>query len=938
MMAGHCILAEMLIYVRFLWVRLQIQLFCEMQTEYQVLSWLGRLPSTLIEMYDQLYERIERSASSFEAQKALAWLMCAREPLRPEQWASAVSWAVGRKRAPGDICPIRLDVETLLGMCQNLVMYDDMQDNITYAHISVREYLETKPQFSEIRLETMAVESCLRFIISTKLPRPSELEYGFYKYSARYWIDHVKRCDKYVPLELDEFLGTWHEPTTAYREWKGAVELIGQRCRDYGYADEIGTLTNALLLAAYYGIRHTAVWNPGSFDPNATDERGLSLLALASQNGQQEIVQLLLRNAATINPPPVSIDTKTAVSSYKPRRSYLSFFDVDKSHPLFLAIRKGHPEVVTQLLDAGAFFQGVTTLEVAARYAPPNVLLQIFQRDSSSVITGNTLVQAATNKSYPETLKVCLQRCPNSHITGGVIEAIIDDRRDAEEIITQFLANRITASVLLDIWRMRRMSILQTLMTWISNLPVTEDVVQALAKDSLPGDHVVVEILRAQLPDASITAETLKAVFRLEEGAVKILRILLERKTGRAPIREPKLSKKSTRSESLELLFERSVHVPISEDVLLAALKNESEGLDLVKLLYSRDSTAPITEAIVKAAVRNESDGLSILKYLFSTSPSISTTEEVVAAAVENKAHGLGIIEFFISIGRNVPITESVVKSAAGNSQCGSKIVELLRVKDPTFRVSGAILAAAVKSGNEAVKTLEVLLAQGTSAPITERVLKAAAKNSSTGLEIIQLLFARDNNLAVTESLVSAAAQNSIQGFKLIQFLLKKTDVLSISEDVVRSISQNKQCGKAIMSLLLEESARIGIGVSALRAAAVIGHEIWFTELLSKADRSVIQCGYSEIFLAAIENGHPNMLNTCIDYCGLWVGTDKHGWSATLMATYKRNDELLSRIQDKSVRTIARPLLPAAWEISDSSEFWSDGTGLHISGTCSWCG
>jgi hypothetical protein len=936
MMVGYCVFAGTLMYIRFLWVRLQIQLLCEMQTEYHVLSSLGRLPTTLIDIYDRLYERIERSPSFYEAQKALAWLLCAREPLRPEQWASAVWWALERKPALGDTYPIRLNAETLRGMCQNLVVYDEMQDNITYAHISVREYLETKPQFSKLILETMAAESCLRFMIKTRLPRASELEYGFYKYSARHWVSHVKDCDKWVPPELDEFLGTWLEPSTAYREWKGAVELFGRRYREYGYADEIGTLTNALLLAAYYGIRYTALWKRGNFDPDATDERGLSLLALASQNGQREIVLLLVRNGAAINPVPIQIDTNTAITSYKPRHSYLSPFDVDECHPLFLSIRGGHSEIVVLLLDFGASIQGITTLEVAARYGPANVLLRILQRDPYLTVTEETVIQAVTNKSYPELLKVCLDRCPNSCVTGGVIEAVLDLRQDCKEVVTQLLANRITARVLTGIWRLRRMSRLETLMSWIPNLPVTEDVVAKLAKDSLPGDDGVVEVLRALLPGASITAATLKAVFR-GQGAVDLLSALLKRKTGRVPVPESELSKNSTGSESLELLFERNVHIPISEDVVLAAMHNESQGLELTKLLFSRNHVAPITETIVKAAVRNEAYGVDILEHLFSTNRAIPVTEEVIVAAVENIEHGLNIIELFVSNNRNLPVTESVVKAAARNSSCGSKIMELL-AKDPAFCVSEAIVTATVASGNESVKILKILLAQSTSIPITEHVLKAAAKNSSTGFEIFELLFSRNNNVAVTESLVSAAAQNPSQGFKLIQLLQTKTDALPISEDVVWSASGNKCSGNKIMDFLLGESAKIGVGVSALRAAAIVGNEIWFSKLLSKADRFVIQCGYGPIFLAAIENGDPGILNVCIDYGGLWTGIDEHGWSAELMATYKKNDELLSRIRDQKVRSIARPIVATAWEISDSPEFWSDGTVLQISGTCSLCG
>lgn len=741
------ICGRILSYTRFLWVSLQIKLLCEMQTERQLLSWLGRLPTTLIKIYDGLYERI-RGPSFEEAQLALAWLMCAREPLRPEQWASAVSWALWKNRTPRDAYPTRSNFRALLDMCQYLVLYDEIQDSMTYVHFSVREYLEKKPQFPKLILETMAAESCLCFMINMRLPRPSELEYGFYKYSARHWVTHVKNCDEWLP-ELDEFLGTWLEPSDAYREWKSAVELFGRRYREYEHADEIGTLTNGLLLAAYHGILHTALWNRGHFDPDATDERGLSLLALASQKGQREMVKMLVRKGAKVNPLPVQIDAKTAMTTYKPRRTYLSPFDVDKSHPLFLAIRGGHPEVVTLLLDFGASIQGMNTLEVAASYGSPNVILSIIQRDPSLTVKDETVVQAVMNESYSETLKICLERCPNSCITGGVVEAILDldSRRDPEGVVKQLLANRITARVLTGMWRMKRMSILKKLMAWIPNLPVTADVVAELAGDSLPGDDGIVDVLRAQLPGASITAATLKGVFSAGQGAVNLLKAIMETKAG--PVPKSELSKDSTESETLELLFQRSVHIPISEDVVLAAIQNEWESLELVRLLVSRDRVSKITPKIVKAAVSNETHGVDILKHLFGIKHAIPVTEEVAVAAVENKNNGFNVIELFVSNSCNLPITEPVLKAAAGNSSCGSKIMELL-VKDEAFRVSEDIVTAAVSSGDESLKILELLLARKTPVPITNSVLKAAAKNPSKGFQIIELLFSRNTKITVT--------------------------------------------------------------------------------------------------------------------------------------------------------------------------------------------
>lgn len=596
-----------------------------MQTENQVLSLLGRLPPTLSETYDRIYQKIEQSPSAYEAHKALSWLMCAREPLRPTQWASGTSWAVNKAQALGDTIPSHLSVETLLGMCQNLVVYDELQNHIVYAHISVLEYLEKKPHFSKLYLETLAAETCLRFMINTRLPRPSGLEYDFYKYSARHWISHIKDCGQSAPPELDEFLGRWEAPTMAFREWKGAVELFGRRHREYKYADEIATLTNGLLLAAYYGIRHTALWKRSRYNPNATDERGISLLALASQTGQKEIMELLIRNGATINPARRPVNSSTAMCPYKALYPYAGHFDVDDCHCLFLAIQGGHPEAVQTLLDHGAMFEDRNVLEVAARCGTPKVLFHLIDGEDGLEISTRTLVMAAMNETHPQILKACLGACQDSAITGQVVEAILDHRRDKKDIITQLLTTRITANVLRGVWRRERQRILGQLLEFFPGLPVTEDVVEQLARDTPIRNDCVVEVLRSLLPGASITTQTLETVFRVKSGAVKFLKILLNSKSCRNSSTGAKLPKndnmEAENSESLVDLFNDNVDICLTEKLILAALSNPEEVLELLELLLSIDPFVPITEEVVVAVPSKK----PIVELLLSKSRYIAT-------------------------------------------------------------------------------------------------------------------------------------------------------------------------------------------------------------------------------------------------------------------------------------------------------------------------
>ncbi|KAL2809652.1 hypothetical protein BJX63DRAFT_350326 [Aspergillus granulosus] len=944
----------------FLWVRLQVQLLCQMPTKGQVLSLLGRLPPTLGQTYDRIYEKIEAGPSAYEAHQALAWLMCAREPLRPTQWASAVSWAINWKQKDTQLS--RISAEALLGMCQNLVVFDEMQNHIAFSHISVREYLERKSHFDELHLECVAAETCLRFLINTRLPRPSEVEYGFYKYSARHWISHVKATEESAPPELDEFLGPWQAPTIAYREWKGAVELFGRRYREYRYADEIATLTNGLLLATHYGIRHTTLWKRSRHDPNATDERGLSLLALASRNGQQRIVKLLIRNGATVNPLRTEVDSRTAMCVYNRRQSYSSYVQVDDCHPLFLAIQGGHPKVAMTLLNAGATFGDVNVLSAAAGYGPPKVLLHILEQDPSSRVSDRELIMAAMNDSHPQALKACLSACQDSVITGKVIEAIFEHRTDRKDIVTQVLAHRITASVLTGIWRRKRLGILTSLLEWVPDLPISEVVVEELALDAGPHIDCVVEVLRSLLLGASITSRTLRAVFRLRSGAVKMLKVLLTSKNCRGSEGETKVSNNSkaisANSASLQRLFNENVHIRPTEYLILAALGNREEALELSKLLLSKKpETASITASVVEKAVINEKHGVELVELLLSTGCPIPITRAAVAAE-RNRVCGTKIIELLLSKSRDMAnsskdnhedlelyrLQESMLQlrlerlkqgSVSGAPQASpASRQQLLSIQTEGAGQGGVSendVSAAIEDSSTSLKSLEALVTRCSPLPITEHILRKAAMSPFKSLEIFRLLLADSPNVAAYDSVLQTAVRNPTQAYDLTKLLLERADTIPISRGLILAIEQNRHSGTEILQMLLD-SPKTTVGVPAVCTAAAAGKETLFCELLARADTQSIKREYGSIFIAAFDSGNLDVLGRCIDYGGIWGGTDEHGWNADLMACHRQDKALLSRIRWMIGHRSATPLPPSAWEEPESSSVTLFGSTMIIKG------
>ena len=355
---------------RFLWVKLQLQRLCELHTEYQVREKLGQLSGGMKSVYSEIFYKIENNHSFKEAKTAIGWLLCAKAPLRSRTWAAAVSWALGSESSRIVSDPMRISAEALLAMCHNLVVYDEQQDIVAFAHLSVREFLESKAEFLTLELERMASECCLFFLIQNR-NAVSDLDVTFRRYATRHCFSHVQACQERPPTLLDTLFGSSSDPNTAFREWRHSVEFFACRERDYRFADEIATLMSPLLAAVHFGLYGSNILRSGSFDPNSTDEYGLSLLSIASKNGHTKVAQKLLEDGAVVNPQPVESDSWTAIV-YDSSQSN-TFLNLNGTHPLFLAIKHGHSEVMTLLLDAGAKFQGESVGECAAKYRYPSL-------------------------------------------------------------------------------------------------------------------------------------------------------------------------------------------------------------------------------------------------------------------------------------------------------------------------------------------------------------------------------------------------------------------------------------------------------------------------------------------------------------------------------------------------------------------------------------
>ena len=111
-----------------------------------------------MDIYENLWT-YQGHAKNCIVKNVFSWLMCSQEALRSSDFLAVVAVA------PDQSFP-RVSRAEILDICCNLVVYDATLDVFRLAHLSVREFLEKRPEYSESAINSLAAEVCLLRLLS----------------------------------------------------------------------------------------------------------------------------------------------------------------------------------------------------------------------------------------------------------------------------------------------------------------------------------------------------------------------------------------------------------------------------------------------------------------------------------------------------------------------------------------------------------------------------------------------------------------------------------------------------------------------------------------------------------------------------------------------------------------------------------------------------
>jgi ankyrin repeat protein len=869
-----------------------------MKREKDVVGRLGQLPKELLNIYAKIYEQIAGDDSTIIAERALKFLVCGQKPIPTAAFLSVI--------CPKDSEPV--DAETLLDICCNLVVQDHELDVFRLSHLSVREYLESRDEYSQMEANTTAAETCLSHLL-----KPKEFErevkqtpewdmvLSMDDYATIYWPLHCQlsgenRSKGELKSLLKSFLPQ-RKVSTAFSKWMDAARIaIGTPSRRVTLEVELQfslcSPPKPFFLACVFNLIELVERDSSSVKEK--NEQGLTGLHIACSYGYDEIVRLLLYRGAEI------IDT-----------------DVFGQTPLTYALQSGHVKIVEMLLD---HYKNIKITDELMYYSfrdgdDTKMLELLLDRDDTLIISEdllrlsiraegtknleflcdqdrevritNAVVQQAVSYGNIKALEVLLRENEDlvvdeetlTHVAGannfipGVDECL-------NRLLTRYLETRVLESVLEAAASNLRLGAIKILFARDPKLQVSKSLLEQAVRSS-EGD--IVECLLSRYSDLRISESILVAAAENEECGGELVKLLLNRNSD-AQVSDAILlaaaQNQNCGKEVVEFLLGRDSNLRISEAVLVAAAGNRyfDEGLAVAKLLLSRDKEPQHIDAIVRAAITSGNQDL--LGYLLDQNKQIQITEKLDVLSFELNKYS-PTCNVLLDRNRDLRVSEKILRAAAKDSDMSA--IENLLARGGLANISKEIIISAIETNAPSVA--ELLLDQAVGMQIDEDFVKAAITCRYYSPDFMDDLLKRSAN-KVTEGIVVAAAENTENHFStyIFEHLLDKWRSLPITETVWMAA-----CGanNGVLKLLIERGEKPPAVEAILEAAANRGQVDAVQLLLERAGTDISSSKWSviaQLFNAAYTGDEENMQKLLSSGVDPEMKSKEDGWTPLIAA------------------------------------------------------
>ncbi|KAI0392363.1 ankyrin repeat-containing domain protein [Xylariaceae sp. FL0594] len=306
----------------FQWAFLQVKELFKLETEPAIRDRLGKLPDSLKDAYDEIYQNIQNRHPHERdlAVNAFKLVASARETLGKEELLQGILIS---SQADAFQSSATITESQLLNLCHNLLVFDSKTMVWRFSHLSVTEYFEEN-HWGLLDAHRHTTIVCLEAVRNFYKPPIPESREGnpFVTYAAMHWLDHFR-----------SLLGSRERSSPEYQAWLLRA-YKPEHCSIPYCVSPVNVTLFAMCIFSFYHILQDW-WDEEGIDVSLTCEAGLNLLGLAAVGGSPKICQSLIE--------------KHGMHVDSPQKNKIS------GSALVVAIEHGHDEVVKYLVQkAGA--------------------------------------------------------------------------------------------------------------------------------------------------------------------------------------------------------------------------------------------------------------------------------------------------------------------------------------------------------------------------------------------------------------------------------------------------------------------------------------------------------------------------------------------------------------------------------------------------------
>lgn len=563
---------------------------------------LGRLPPDLDTIYAELYDILSEKPGEMEKKlfkNVLSWLLCAQVTLQTSAFLKAVSIPT-----EGNDSRIRVTKELVLKICGSLVVFDAELNTFRFAHLSVREFLERRQEYTTMATNALIADISLRRLMSANIPSEVEgllSEHGLFsnhdlpdrdrsiQYSYMYWSLHSqlaghRRISGDLKETFQRFILSADTPSSPIRSWLDTLPDVLDG-RIYCTENEVklraimttsgSTVSRILFLACIFDFFEVLEvlkdeWTKSGHFLNAQNR---NLFDVSVSYGSFGSLKVLLDAASNMDVSKILVRTAAACDNQSGEQ--IMRILLDKRGTEIQRI----PEVV---------------LAAASMSGCENFIELLLNKHGSEIQITPEIVQAAAGnrQSGKEIMRILLdERGREIQITPDVVLAAAKNWNYGEQIMRLLLE--------------KHGSEIQ------NSLP---EVVQEAAENPISGEQIISLLFDKHTSKMEITQEVVQAVASTRES-INIIEILFDKRGSEIQLTPEIIEAVAGNWHSGEkimkfLLDERGTEIQITPDVVLAAANNWLRGEQIMTLLLDkRGSEIQITPEIVQTAARKWREG-----------------------------------------------------------------------------------------------------------------------------------------------------------------------------------------------------------------------------------------------------------------------------------------------------------------------------------------